>query len=347
MKYLELLKEMIATPSLSGDEDGTADILFNFLRGQGVAAVNRLHNNVWCLNADFDASRPTILLCSHHDTVRPSASYTRNPYAPTIEDGKLYGLGSNDAGGSVVALTAAFLHFYGAQNLTYNYCLALVGEEECSGANGLSSLLPTLPPIDFAIIGEPTEMKMAIAERGLLVLDCIASGRSGHAAREEGVNAIYKAMQDMAWVATYQFAKISPLFGSVKMTVTVVNAGDAHNVVPDSCTFTIDVRVTEQYSLQEVLDSVSANLSSTVTPRSMRLNPSSISLNHPLTKAGLALGVEYYGSPTTSDAALMGGVPTLKMGPGDSARSHTADEYIFIDELAPAIEQYIKMLTSI
>lgn len=344
MEYLDLLKQLIATPSLSRSEDKTADILVDFLATKGVKAVNRLHNNVWCVNSAFDEAKPTILLCSHHDTVRPSASYTRDPYAPIVEDGKLYGLGSNDASASVVGLAAAFLEFYSASNLKYNLCLALVGEEECSGQDGLESLLPTLPPIDFAIIGEPTKMQMAIAERGLLVMDCTSTGRSGHAARGEGVNAIYRAMQDIAWVATYQFPKISPLFGSVQLTVTVINAGSAHNVVPDSCVFTIDARVTEQYTLQQVLDTVKANLTSDVIPRSMRLNPSSISFEHPIVKAGVELGVTTYGSPTTSDAAILGGIPALKMGVGDSARSHTADEYIFVNELSQGIEQYIAML---
>lgn len=341
--YIDLLKTLIRTPSLSGSEEATADILSAFLHDRGVALINRTHNNVWCVNAAFDPIKPTILLCSHHDTVAPAATYTRDPFTPTVEPDKLFGLGSNDAGASVVALIATFLEFYSRSDLNHNLCLALVGEEERSGSHGLESILQLLPPIAFAIIGEPTEMKMAVAERGLMVLDCVAEGRSGHAARQEGVNAIYRAMQDIAFVATYQFAEVSQLFGSVKMTVTVINAGTTHNVVPDTCRFTIDVRVTEKYTLQQVFDTICENLTSTVTARSMRLNPSSIPLSHPIVCIGTEMGIGYYGSPTTSDAALMGGVPTLKMGPGDSARSHTADEFVRISEVEAGIAQYIAM----
>lgn len=342
--YIDLLCRLIETPSVSRQEHDTADILAEFLTSNGVAQIHRKGNNVWAYNRHFDYSLPTILLNSHHDTVAPCASYTRDPYQATLHDDRLYGLGANDAGGSVVALTATFLHFYQARNLKYNLCLALVGEEECSGDNGLRSILSDLGKIDFAIIGEPTQMKMAIGERGLMVLDCVAHGRSGHAARGEGVNAIYLAMQDIAWVSTYQFSRVSELFGSVKMTVTIINAGTVHNVVPSECHFTIDVRVSEQYSLQQVFDTIQDHLASTVMARSMRLNPSSISLDHPMVRIGLDMGVDYYGSPTTSDAAVLSPLPCLKMGPGDSARSHTADEYIVVQEVMGAIDQYRQML---
>lgn len=342
--YIELLEKLIATPSTSRQENKTADVLEKFLIDSGVEQVHRHGVNVWAYNRDFNPALPTILLNSHHDTVAPSAQYTRDPYAPSIEDGRLYGLGSNDAGGSVVALTAAFLHFYDSRELSYNLCLALVGQEECSGDGGLRAIMGEIGKMDFAIVGEPTQMKMAIGERGLMVLDCVAHGRTGHAARSEGVNAIYLAMQDIAWVATYQFSRMSLLFGTVKMTVTIIGAGSVHNVVPSECRFTIDVRVSEQYSLQEVFDTIQDNLASVVIARSMRLNPSSISLDHPLVKIGLDMGLEYYGSPTTSDAAVLSPLPCLKIGPGDSARSHTPDEWIGVDEVLKGIDQYIAMI---
>ncbi len=346
---VELLQKMVQTPSFSGEEDTVVEILIDYLVQRGVEGINRHHNNIWILNRHFDSSKPTILLCSHHDTVKPSAAYTVDPFGGDIVevDGgrkKLFGLGSNDAGASVVGLSELFLHFYNEQSLNFNLCLALVAEEEISGSRGLKTILEKLPTIDFAIVGEPTEMKMAIAERGLMVVDCEAKGKSGHAARNEGINAIYVAMQDMAWAATYRFDRVSPFFGDVKMTTTIIEAGSAHNVVPDSCRFTVDCRVTEQYTLEEVLQTMRENMSSQLAPRSMRLRPSSISLEHPLVQIGLGMGIEYYGSPTTSDAAVLSPIPTLKMGIGDSARSHTADEYIYVDELERGVEQYVTMV---
>lgn len=346
-RFIELLAELISTPSQSKQEEKAADRLQAFLTKEGIAKIHRKGNNIWVYNRLFDPSKPTILLNSHIDTVAPSSEYTRDPYAPTIENGRLYGLGSNDAGGSLVALTAAFLHFYDKENLTHNICLTIVAEEECGGDNGLRLIMNEIGKMEFAIVGEPTEMKMAIGERGLMVLDCVAHGRTGHAAREEGLNAIYLAMQDIAWITSYQFSRISELFGTVKMSVTIINAGTVHNVVPAECRFTIDVRVSEQYSLEEVFDVIQENLSSTVMPRSMRHNPSSISLSHPLVAAGLALGVEYYGSPTTSDAAVLSPLPCLKMGPGCSSRSHSANEFIEVDEVFKGIDLYIDMLSKV
>ncbi|MEG1372237.1 MAG: M20/M25/M40 family metallo-hydrolase, partial [Mucinivorans sp.] len=302
--FIELLSKLIAIPSPSKGEEKAADCLQNFITAQGVEQVHRRGNNIWAYNRHFDPSRPTILLNSHIDTVAPDEGYTRHPYTPLVANDRLYGLGSNDAGGSVVALTAAFLHFYRKENLSYNLCLAIVAEEECGGDGGLRSVINDLGKMEFAIVGEPTDMKMAIGERGLMVLDCTANGRTGHAAREEGVNAIYIAMQDIAWLASYRFSRLSDLFGTVKMSVTIINAGTVHNVVPSKCHFTIDVRVSEQYTLQEVFDTIQENLTSTVMPRSMRHNPSSIALDHPIVKIGLDRGIEYYGSPTTSDAAV-------------------------------------------
>lgn len=349
---IDLLQQMVRVSSFSREEGGTADLLYSFLEGRGVE-VNRQHNNVWAVNKYFDSSRPSILLNSHHDTVRPNSGYTRDPFDGAIEDGRLYGLGSNDAGGSVVSLLGAFLHFYECQGLRYNLVLALSGEEECSGSNGVEALLPILRAkcgvggIAFAIVGEPTKMQMAIAERGLMVLDCVAHGRAGHAARNEGDNAIYRAVKDIEWISGYKFDRVSPLFGEVKMSVTVIEAGSQHNVVPAECRFTVDVRVSEMYSNEEVLNIVRANVGSSVTARSVRLRPSSIPVDHPIVRVGLRMGLETYGSPTTSDAALMDGIAALKMGAGDSARSHSADEFIFVDEVHQALGQYIAMLEEV
>ena len=344
--YIELLRRMIATPSVSREEERTADLLAEFLTSRGVDPVHRSHNNVWARNRWFDPAKPTILLNSHHDTVKPNSAYTRDPFAPDIEAGKLYGLGSNDAGASVVSLIAAFLHFYEAEGLRYNLCLALTAEEEVSGRNGIESILPELGELSFAIVGEPTGMELAIAERGLMVLDCVAHGKAGHAARNEGDNAIYRAMQDIEWFRTYRFPQESQLFGNVKMSVTVINAGTQHNVVPAECRYTVDVRVTDRYTNEEVLEIVRSHVASDVTPRSTRLKPSYIDPSHPIVAAGLALGRHTYGSPTTSDQTLLS-IPSLKMGPGDSARSHSADEFVYVSEIEAGIDQYIAMLEAV
>lgn len=345
-KYIKLLQRLIATPSYSREENLTADILASFLAGEGVREVQREHNNVWAYNLNFDPAKPTILLNSHHDTVKPNSAWTRDPFSPDVVDGKLYGLGSNDAGASVVSLTAAFLRFYTAEELKYNLCLALTAEEEVSGQNGIESILPRLGELDFAIVGEPTGMHLAIAERGLMVLDCVAHGKAGHAARDEGENAIYKAMKDIEWFRTYRFPKESELFGGVKMSVTIISAGTQHNVVPAECRFTVDVRVTDRYTNDEVLNIVREHVKSDLFPRSTRLTPSYIDPSHPIVAAGLTLGRETYGSPTTSDQALLA-VPSLKMGPGDSARSHSADEFVYVDEIETGIGQYVSMLETV
>ncbi len=342
---INLLKQLIATPSLSKEEDETAEIIQHFLESKGVVTHQYL-NNIWAKNKYFDESKPTILLNSHHDTVKPNKSYTLNPFEPIEKDGKLFGLGSNDAGGSLVALINVFLYFYPQQNLKYNFIIAATAEEEISGPNGVEILLPRLPKIDFGIVGEPTMMDMALAEKGLLVLDCITHGIPGHAAREEGDNAIYKAVKDIVWFKNYQFDKVSDLLGPMKMSVTIINAGSQHNVVPSECKFTVDVRVNELYTFEEVLDIIKKNVVSDVIPRSCRLRSTSISINHPIIQSGIELGRKYYGSPTTSDKALMS-FPALKMGPGDSARSHTADEFIYIDEIKNGIDLYIQLLNQI
>lgn len=343
---VELLKKMIATPSMSKQEEGTAELISNFLVSHDVKNVNRLHNNVWARNLHFDESKPTILLNSHHDTVAPNTGYTRDPFSPTVEGDKLYGLGSNDAGASVVSLLSAFVHYYKRDDLKYNLIVAITGEEENSGAHGLESVLSHLGVLDFAIVGEPTLMQLAIAERGLTVIDCIAHGKAGHAAREEGENAIYKAVRDIEWFRTYRFPKESEMFGAVKMTVTVINSGTQHNVVPAECHFTVDVRVTDRYTNEEVVEVIRQNVESEVLPRSTRLKPSYIDPSHPIVKAGLELGRTTYGSPTTSDQALLD-IPSLKLGVGDSARSHSADEFIHLSEIREGIGLYVEMLDKV
>jgi len=339
---LELLKNLISIQSFSKEEDKTADLIAQFLQDRQIN-IHRKLNNIWAYNQHFDVAKPTLLLNSHHDTVRPNSGYTRNPYEPAVENGILYGLGSNDAGGCLVSLIATFLYFYPQEGLAYNICLAATAEEEISGNNGLECVLPDLGELEFAIVGEPTEMQLAIAERGLLVLDCTVTGKAGHAAREEGDNAIYKALKDIEWFRNYKFSKVSEVFGPLKMSVTIINAGSQHNVVPASCTFTVDVRVTDAYTNEEVLKIIRTNVDCDVQPRSVRLKPSSIDKGHPLVQSGIALGRTTYGSPTTSDQALLS-IPSVKVGPGDSARSHMADEYVFVDEIAAGIELYIAML---
>ncbi len=340
-----LLKKLISTPSFSKEEDNTAEIIEHFLESKNIIPHSYL-NNIWAKNKYFDESKPTILLNSHHDTVKPNKAYTLDPFTPVEKDGKLYGLGSNDAGGCLVSLIATFIYYYNEPNLNYNLVIAASAEEEISGHNGVEILLPRLPKIDFGIVGEPTLMNMAVAEKGLLVLDCTTHGKAGHAAREEGDNAIYKALKDIEWFRTHTYEKVSDLLGPMKMSVTIINAGSQHNVVPHECKFTVDVRVNELYTFEEVLGVIAANTSCDVQPRSSRLRSTAIALDHPLIKAGVALGRTYYGSPTTSDKALMN-FSTLKMGPGDSARSHTADEFIYIDEIRNGIDLYIQLLDKI
>ena len=345
-KAIFLLKELIAIPSFSKEEDRTASILEIFLQSAGVT-TQRYLNNVWARNKFFDERKPTILLNSHHDTVKPNKGYTLDPFTPIEKEGKLYGLGSNDAGGPLVSLLATFLHFYNRQHLSHNLIYAATAEEEISGKNGIEALLPSLGNIAFGIVGEPTLMQMAVAERGLMVLDATSFGRAGHAARNEGENAIYKALADIQWFQNYQLEKVSELLGPSKMSVTVIETDNkAHNVVPAQCKFVVDVRVNELYSFEEILNIIRAHIQSEVTPRSTRLRSTSISLKHPLVQAGIELGRSYYGSPTTSDKALMP-FETLKIGPGDSARSHTADEFIFVQEIREGIELYIKLLEKI
>lgn len=346
---LRLLDRLIATPSLSRDESATADIIENELRGCGIAP-RRLMNNVWAVCDNYCADKPTLLLNSHHDTVRPSQSYTLDPFSPLHRDGRIYGLGSNDAGGSLVSLVECF-KLLRNRPLSVNLVLALTAEEEVSGANGIESLLKhfdeTGLKIDMAIVGEPTGMKAAIAERGLVVLDCCARGVSGHAARDEGDNAIIRALDDIALLRSFRFERTSPTLGDVKMTVTQINAGTQHNVIPDRCDFVVDIRTTDAYSNRDMVDIINSALQSDVKARSTRLQASAISCEHPLVKAATLLGIETFVSPTLSDRALMHGIPALKIGPGESSRSHSADEYILECEIDRAIDIYQQIITSL
>lgn len=342
---LNLLRELIAIPSFSREEGGTAKLIVDFLGARGVK-TERSGNNVWALNRYFDSAKPTVLLNSHHDTVRPNPGYTRDPFAPDIIDGKLYGLGSNDAGGPLVSLIATFLHYFDRQDLLYNVILAASAEEEISGREGIERIWHALPKVDFAIVGEPTLCDMATAEKGLMVIDCTVKGVSGHAAREEGVNAIYAALPDIEWFRTYSFPRVSPTLGSMKMTVSIIQAGAQHNVVPAECKFTVDVRVTDAYTLEETLQIIIDHVKCEVVPRSMRMRSSGISDDHAIVSAARRHGVRLYGSPTTSDQALIP-VPSVKIGPGDSARSHSADEFIFVDEIEKGIQTYITLLDDV
>ncbi|MGC4022208.1 MAG: M20 family metallo-hydrolase [Cyclobacteriaceae bacterium] len=345
LQSVELLKKLIATPSFSKEENKTAEIILDFFSAHQIP-TQRKGNNVWAINKHFNSSKPTLLLNSHHDTVKPNSAYTRDPFLPSIEDGKLFGLGSNDAGGPLVSLIATFLYFYEQKDLKYNLVIAATAEEEISGTGGIELIWNDLPKIDCAIVGEPTLTNVAIAEKGLLVIDCVAKGKAGHAAREEGINAIYEALPDIDWFRTFEFPKVSPTLGKIKMSVTVISAGQAHNQVPPECKFTVDIRATDSYSLEEILEVVRKNIKSEVTPRSLRLRPSGISETHPLILSSKKLGKNLYGSPTTSDQALIP-AQSIKMGPGDSARSHSADEFIYLGEIRDGIASYIKLIENI
>ena len=336
-----LLKTLIAIPSVSREETQAADCLQQYIELQGME-TGRKGNNVWCLSPAFDLKRPTLLLNSHIDTVKPVAGWWMHDSAPTESNGRIYGLGSNDAGASVVSLLQVFLALCRTAQ-PYNLVYLASCEEEVSGAGGIESALPLLPPISFALVGEPTEMQPAIAEKGLMVLDVTATGRSGHAARDEGDNAIYKVLDDVAWFRDYRFPRVSPLLGPVKMSVTQVNAGTQHNVIPDRCTFVVDIRSNECYTNEELFTEICRHLHCEAKARSFRLGSSHAPEEHPLVQRAIKLGRVPFGSPTLSDQALMP-FPSLKMGPGKSSRSHTADEFIFIKEIEEAIGLYLRLL---
>ncbi len=340
MDTIDLLKNMIRIPSFSRDEGAVADFLERWMLTEGFA-VRRLGNNLWMESGPADG-RPTILLNAHIDTVKPASGYTRDPFTPEIEDGCLYGLGSNDDGGSLIALLETYSRLIQKEQ-PYRLIFSATAEEEVSGKGGLDLILPELGRIDFGVMGEPTGMRMAVAERGLMVLDCTAYGKSGHAARNEGVNAIYNAIEDIQWFKSHSFDRVSDFLGAVKMSVTQINAGTQHNVVPDRCTFVVDVRPNGMYTNPELLEMIKSSVSCEVKERSTRIGSSHLPMDHPAVVRGLSLGLEPFGSPTTSNQALCH-FPTLKIGPGDSARSHSADEYIRLDEIADGIETYVALL---
>lgn len=340
MDTVELLMNMIRIPSVSREEKDAADYLERWMKGNGFEA-RRLGNNLWMESGPADG-RPTILLNAHIDTVKPASGYTRDPFTPEIEDGCLYGLGSNDDGGSLIALLETYSRLIQKEQ-PYRLIFSATAEEEVSGKGGLDLILPELGRIDFGVMGEPTGMRMAVAERGLMVLDCTAYGKSGHAARNEGVNAIYKAIEDIQWFKSHSFDRVSDFLGAVKMSVTQISAGTQHNVVPDKCTFVVDVRPNGMYTNPELLELIKSSVSCEVKERSTRIGSSHLPMDHPAVVRGLSIGLEPFGSPTTSNQALCH-FPTFKIGPGDSARSHSADEYIRLDEIANGIETYVALL---
>ncbi|PZX54914.1 M20 family metallo-hydrolase [Algoriphagus chordae] len=339
---VQLLSQLIETPSYSKEESATADIIEEFFTARNIE-VHKSGNNIWAFANVFDKNKPTIWLNSHHDTVKPNAGYTKDPFQAITEDGKLFGLGSNDAGGPLVSLMAAFSHFQEKEDLPFNLIMIASAEEEISGKNGIASVIDQLPPCDLTIVGEPTLMDMAVAEKGLMVIDAKVKGKAGHAAREEGINAIYEALGDLQKIRDFEFKKISQFLGKTKVSATVIHSGQQHNVVPDLCEFVLDVRVTDAYSLEEALEELKSSISAELTPRSLRLQSSHVPEGHLILKVGEKLGKKTYGSPTLSDQALIP-YPSVKIGPGDSARSHSADEYIYLNEIQNGIEGYIKIL---
>lgn len=345
--HIQLLRNLIATPSTSRDEGGTAQLLYDYLTVHG-AAPQRVGNNIYATNRHYDPSKPTILLNSHHDTVKPAASYTRNPFEPTFQDGKLYGLGSNDAGASVVSLTKLFTDLFDA-TLPYNLLLAITAEEEVGGENGMRAFLPHIAAkgitINCAIVGEPTGMQPAVAERGLVVLDCVTKGVTGHAARGEGINAIYKAIADIDTLRGFKFPKRSEVLGDISLNITQINAGWQHNAIPDECKWVVDIRTTDAYSNEETVTLLRSLVESELTPRSTRVRASVIPDTHPLVSAAKSLGLTPFVSPTTSDMSLMYDFPSIKIGPGESSRSHSADEYILLSEIEHAIPTYHDILS--
>lgn len=343
---IQLLKNLIETQSFSSEEDKTAQLIENWFYSHDIPC-KRTHHNIWATSKYFDESKPTLLLNSHHDTVKPNNGYTKDPFKAIVEEGKLYGLGSNDAGGCLVSLLATFTHFYAKENLKYNLVLVASAEEENSGENGLNSMLTMIPKIDVAIVGEPTLMHLAVAEKGLVVFDAIVKGTPSHAAHPNNDNPIYKVGNALKWFEDFSFKKKSDSLGDVKMTVTQINAGKQHNAVPADVKLVVDVRVNDQYSNQEVADIlILSSPCDSIVPRSLRLNSSSIPVAHELVQAGIALGRNTYGSPTLSDQAVLT-CPSLKLGPGDSTRSHSADEFIYIVEIEEGIQIYIELLTKV
>lgn len=340
---ISLLKNLIGTPSFSSEEEATALLIENWFTQNNIP-FERENNNIWAFNKSFDTAKPNLLLNSHHDTVKPNQGYTLDPFSAIEKDGKIFGLGSNDAGGCLVSLLAAFTWFYETDNLPYNIIIVASAEEESSGVNGLNSVLKHLPELGCAIVGEPTEMQLAIAEKGLLVLDVTVHGTAGHAAHPNNDNPIQNSVDVINWFFDHKFEKVSEVLGPVKMTVTQISAGKQHNVVPAECSLVVDIRVNECYSNLEILETVKQHVKADVKPRSLHLNPSSIPKEHALVKSGIALGRTTYGSPTLSDQSVLS-CQSLKLGPGFSPRSHSADEFIFREEVVEGIDLYIKILS--
>lgn len=338
---IALLKQLIAIPSFSKEEGRTADVIANFLTKKGVTP-QRQGNNVWAFLTAYNKQRPSIWLNSHHDTVKPNTGYTKDPFSAIEQEGKLFGLGSNDAGGALVALLATFCSFIG-KDFPFNLVFIASAEEEISGLQGITSLIPILPPADLVLVGEPTQMKLAVAEKGLLVIEGTVKGKAGHAAREEGINAIYLALKDLEKLKNFQFQKVSPFLGSTKVSCTVIQAGEQHNTVPELCRYVLDVRINELYTHEEVLEELKSVLKAELVPRSMRLRSSNLPEDHLLQQVAVHMGLEKFGSPTLSDQALIP-YPSAKIGPGDSAHSHTADEFIFTQEITNSISIYISIL---
>ncbi len=339
---IELLKRLIAIPSLSRQEDGTAELLFTVMQQRGFSP-QRYGNNILAYNKHFSEDKQTIVLCSHHDTVPPNAGYTLDPYQPLEKEGRLYGLGSNDAGASLVSMLAVFSHFFDSEDLKYNLAVQFNAEEECSGSGGMEMMVGRVHNPHLYIVGEPTGMNVAVAERGLMVLDCTVEGVSGHAANYNTVNPITLAIDDIRWFSSFQFPRVSDVLGSVKMSVTIINAGTTHNTIPSECSFTVDVRSNGCYTNQEILEIVRQNVKCTVTPRSTRLNPSQIPIDHPFVQSCIRHGAQTFGSSTMSDQAL---IPTnsVKIGVGDTTRSHTANEWIATEEITQGIQKYTEIL---
>ncbi|KEO75863.1 M20/M25/M40 family metallo-hydrolase [Anditalea andensis] len=338
---LQLLQQLIEIPSISQNEEHTAKLIAAYFLKKKIPYHQKYHN-IWAKNKKFDPLLPTLLLNSHHDTVKPNAGYTKNPYKAEIEDGKLYGLGSNDAGGCLVALIAAFTYYY-EHDLPFNLIIAATAEEEISGKSGIAAIINDFPEIELAIVGEPTLLQLAVAEKGLMVIDARVKGISGHAAREEGENAIYKTLGDLQVLKNFSFKKTSKFLGASKASVTVINAGLQHNVVPDLCTYCIDVRVTDAYTLEEALEELRGILKAELVPRSLRLNSSKVPDDHKILLISKKMDLVQYGSPTLSDQALIP-YPSVKIGPGDSARSHTSDEFIYVEEVYQGIDFYINLI---
>ena len=343
---ISLLKQLVETPSFSSEEDQTAQYIEQWFQLQNIP-YQRTKNNVWAINKHFDVTKPTLLLNSHHDTVKPNNGYTKDPFKAIVEDGKLYGLGSNDAGGCLVSLLATFAYFYEQKNLKYNLVIVASAEEESSGDNGLNSMLNVIPKVDVAIVGEPTLMHLAVAEKGLVVFDAVVKGTPSHAAHPNDDNAIYNTISVLEWFKNYEFTKTSKALGEVKMTVTQINAGKQHNAVPANVDLVVDVRVNDKYSNKDIVDILQQEAPcDSIIPRSTKLNSSSIPMDHPLVKAGIEIGRNTYGSPTLSDQAVLS-CPSLKLGPGDSTRSHSADEFIYINEIEEGIRIYIELLNRV